>query len=74
MLGVDIPDEMEQKIEEEVEEGMFKNKSEMVRSAIRQYFRQKDVSYRERLRLEAISRGDIIDVDELSLEAKERLE
>lgn len=76
VLSVDIPDGLREEIESEVDKGLYKNKSELVRDAIRRLLEERDKIEHRTLSEEAVkrirhARGD--DKTYTLEEAKEKL-
>ena len=53
-LSVDVPDGMEEEIESEVESGSYKNKSELIRDAIRRLLEERNKVEYQKLSEEAM--------------------
>lgn len=53
-LSVDVPDGMAEKIESVVDKGSYKNKSELIRDAIRRLLEERDKVEHKELSVEAL--------------------
>lgn len=56
VLTVDVPDGLEQEIEEEVGRGRYQNKSELVRDAIRRLLEEREKVDRKRISDDVMNR------------------
>ena len=55
-ISVDVPDGMEEDIESEIERGSYKNKSELIRDAIRRLLEERNKIEHQKLSEEVMSR------------------
>ncbi|MFB6291814.1 MAG: CopG family ribbon-helix-helix protein [Candidatus Nanohaloarchaea archaeon] len=74
-ISVELPEDMEEALDEKAENDFYANRSEVIRAALRNFLKEdEEASLEDRLVANLVKRGLVIPEDELEDREKKRLE